>query len=191
MNFTEVVNTVQDIVKRPDKVALIRTQVNKALNLYCTEASFARDRDEQEVTLDSSIFVQSIQLNTFTRLRKVECIKVSYKEKPLDHIDPARLFAQNGYKATDAWYMGGDKINISLSQSSAKCQVSYFKYPPTLTGTDTFWMLDVSPYMIVDRAAALIFGVIGDDASARLHKTLADEAFVIAKRDYEYGAHYG
>jgi hypothetical protein len=191
MNFTEIVNEVSSITKRPDKVVDIRREVNKAINFFCVEGTFARDRDELLVTLDANLCAQSIPLNQFTRFRKVEAIIVPYRKKPLDPTDPTKLFTKDGCDLRDAFYLAGDSINISLSQTSATCKVGYFKYPQIFTGTDTFWLMEVSPFMIIDRAASTIFFNIGDDASGKYHKGLADEAFVSAKRDYKYGVNYG
>lgn len=191
MNFTELVNEVVSITKRPDKVADIRREINKAITFFCLDATFARDRDEMVVQLDPTLAAQSIALSQFTRFRKVEAIIVPYSKKPLDPTDPTKLYTQCGKDPLDVFYIGGDNLNISLSQLVSTCKVGYFKFPPVLKDTDTFWLADVSPYMIIDRAAAAIFSNIGDETSARTHKAFADEAFISAKRDYKYAISYG
>lgn len=190
MNFTEAVTEVVSITKRPDKQKDIEREVNKAINFYCIEANFARDRDEITLPLDANLFAQSVALSQFTRFRKVEALYLPYSKDPLTETDPAKIVSACGKDLLDVFYVGGDNLHIKQSQQAASVRVSYFKYSPVLTGTDTFWLLDVSPYMIIDKAASAIFFNIGDDTSGRFHKVAADEAYISAKRDYKYGVNH-
>jgi hypothetical protein len=45
-------------------------------------------------------------------------------------------------------------------------------------------MLDLSPYMVIDRAAAKIFNDIGDNDSSNRREAAARAAFLIAQKDY-------
>jgi hypothetical protein len=159
--------------------------------------SISRDRDEQLITLDGTVYAQSIALTEFPRFRKVEAIILPYRIKPLDHASPDKLFTKGAFSngvcnLKDAYYVAGDNLHISQSQLASSARISYFKYPPILTDdSPTFWLLEVSPWMVINKAASDIFFDIGDETSGRTKKALADEAFTSAKRDYKYSSNYG
>lgn len=191
MNFTEVVNEVVDITKRPDKIKDIRREVNAAINFFSVETNFARDRSEQSVAIDATIYAQSIPLSVLTRFRKVDVIKPSGRCS-LSNKEPSNIFTRNPSDATNVWYLAGNQINISTDSLNATLLLAYYSFPPILTDiAPDYWMLEVSPFMVIDRAASKIFANIGDDSSMKVHKGFADEAYISAKRDYKYGVNYG
>lgn len=193
MNFTEAVDAVLAEVKRPDKIATIRREVNAAINFCSVEGNFAFDRTEQTVAIDATVYAQSILLSTFIRFRKIDCIRPPTRRCYITHLDPSKIF-NKGEEELDKYYIAGTQINFKLSQLSSSLLVAYFSYPPILTdtaGNNTFWMLDMSPFMIIDKACASVFTSIGDNKSAADHMNKFGIAFTSAKRDYKYGANYG
>jgi hypothetical protein len=188
MNFTEVVAEVISIVKRPDKLLDIRREVNKAISFCCLGADFARDLEEASIAIDSTLFAQNIDLTTLTRFRKFEYIKPPGRAKFLRHLTPDKIFAK-GREDVDVYYIAGDQANFKLCKLSSTLLVGYFKFPPTLSdASPTFWLLDIAPYMIIDKAASAIFRNIGDDASSKRHEDEFALQYVVATRDFKYGA---
>lgn len=191
MNFTEAVNEVMLIVKRPDKILNIRSQVNNAINFYSMETTFAFDLQEQAISIPTSDYIHSIALSELTRFRKIQTIRPSGK-KNLTQISSSDIVDECGKDKTDVWYLAGTQINVRLSNTNSQLLLAYFSYPPILTdAAPSYWMLDISPWMVIHRAAGFIFASIGDDDSAKIHKALGDEAFISAKRDYRYGINVG
>jgi len=188
MNFTEAVNEAVGITKRPDKIADIRREINAAINYYCMESDFSFDRQEQTLAINANEYAGNILLSSLTRFRKVDCIRPINRNKFLDPLDPKKIFTPGGCEVLNVYYIAGTQINYKLSQGAPSLLIAYYSFPPTLTGTESFWMLDMSPYMVINRAASVIFTNIGDDSSARIHKGYADEAYISASRDYKYGA---
>lgn len=192
MNFTEVVDEVVRILKRPDKKVDVQREVNAAINFCCTEANFARDRQEQSVDIDATLYAQNIPLSTFTRFRKVDCIRPANRNKLLQPLDPSKIFTPKGCETLDVYYLAGDQINFKLATLASSLLVAYFSYPPTLTDTAaTFWLLEQSPYMIINKAAAVVFDNIGDEKAAAKHLSYFALDFTSAKRDYKYGYNVG
>lgn len=188
MNFTEAVNEVIAITKRPDKIGAIQREVNAAINFFCLEADFARDRTEQTIAISAASYAGNIAMSDLTRFRKVDCLRYADRNKFLSLLDPKYIFTKEGCEITDVYYIAGSQINYKLANLSSSLLIAYYSFPPILAGTETFWLLDVSPYMVIDRVASKIFANIGDDASARTHAAFSLEAYTSAKRDYKYGS---
>lgn len=188
MNFTDVVNEVISITKRPDKISDIRRSVNAAINFCCIDTDFARDRQNQTVTLDGTLYAQSIALNLFTRFRKVDAMRPLGRKLYLSLTEPSDIFG-NCIEKLNTYYIAGDNIILKLEVLETSLLVSYYSYPPVLTdAAPTFWMLDMNPYMIIDKAAAKIFKNIGDDTSARAHEEEFKRAYLAFVSDNAYGS---
>src|SRR5574337_277073 len=165
MNFTEVVNEVISTVKRPDKLIEARRAVNAAINFCCIEADFARDLEENSYPISSSEYVVNIPISADKIFKRgSEC------------------------DAKDKYYIAGDSLILQLSTLAEALLIGHYKFPPILTdAAPTFWLLEVSPFMIIDKACATIFAGIGDEKSADYHTALFRPAFTSAMADYKYG----
>lgn len=191
MNFTTVVDEVVRITARPDLLLSIKREVNAAINFATIEGNFARDLVEDSVVVDSSQFVHSISLSTFPRWRKFGYIKSPLCKGYINQRDPAKVF-ENSKEARDVYYVTGDTVKISLCSTTPELYVGYFTYPPTLSESLVdYWLLDVSPYMIIHKAAAAIFSQVGNTTEATTHERAFGTMFTSCVRDYKYGANYG
>lgn len=191
MNFTEAVAEVVSITKRPDKLADIQREVNAAINFCCIEGNFARDLQEDSYVVDNTLYAQSLPLSTFTRWRKFAYIKPPACKGYVEQRDPSRIF-ENHKEAADVYYVVGDEVKFKLCKLTATLLIGHFRYPPTLTDiAPTFWLLDVSPYMIIAKAAGAIFSDVGNTTEAASHLGTFNTLFSSAQRDYKYGANYG
>lgn len=190
MNFTEAVAEVVSITKRPDKLLDIRREVNKAVNFFCMGADFVKDLEEVEIPITSTEYAQNLDLTNetyFTRFRKFAYIRPTNRKKLLDAVTPNKIFAK-GREQVDCYYVAGTQANFKLCKLADALYVGYFRFPPLLTdAAPTFWMLEVSPYMVIDKAAGAVFRNIGDDASSKRHDDDANVQYLVAKRDYQYG----
>jgi len=191
MNFTEAVAEVLRITKRPDKLDSIRREVNAAINFCCIEGNFARDMDEGSFVVDPALYAQSLPLSGFTRWRKFAYIKSPGCKGYIEQRDPQKVF-ENHQEARDVYYVAGDEVKLSLCKLTSSLLIGYFRYPPTLTdASPNFWLLEVSPYMIIAKATASIYSDVGNPTEAVKHEQAFNSMFLSAQRDYKYGANYG
>lgn len=191
MNFTQVVDAVVDITKRPDKRTAIEREVNSAINFCTIEGNFARDIIEDVYSIDPSQYAQSLPLTTFTRWRKFAYIKMPTAKHYIDPVDPSKLFEKN-QERKDVYYVVGDGIKFRLCRLSSSLYIGHFTYPPVLTDANpNYWLLDVSPYMIIAKAAQAIFSEVGNSTEASAQGGIFATMFLSAQRDYKYGANYG
>lgn len=187
MNFTEAVAEVLGIIKRPDKVSDVRREINAALNWCCGEVEFARDLNSMSVAVDTGLYVQSVPLSQFARFRKFKYLKVPSAKHYLTPTAPDKIFSECK-EASNTYYIAGDDVVIKTSTLQNSLLAGWYSFPPTLTdAAPTFWLLDVSPYMIIDRAASKVFANIGDDASANKHLANFATAWLSARRDLVSG----
>lgn len=184
MNFSEVVSEVLNIVKRPDQVLNIRREVNSACNQFSMDTEFDRDVVETSPLIVGTEYTQALALSTLVRFRKIHWIKRGGTNCFLNRMTRQELIKTNcDFK--DKYYVAGSNLNLSLSALASTLDIAYFQYPPTLTdAAPDYWMLELSPYMVIDRAAAKIFTAIGDDSSATRHERFAVSAFLTAQKDY-------
>jgi hypothetical protein len=181
MNFLQAVNEVVETIKRPDKISTCRREVNAAISFYCLDNEFARDYVEQSVVLDPQQYTQSFSLTDLTRFRKFKYLKRGGTKCFLSLSTPAKVASGDD---CDSYYEVGSAVNISLKKLAATLDVGFYQHPPILTDDDgIFWLLDVAPFMVIDRACAAMFRVIGDEKSMQAHMISAREAYIAARKD--------
>lgn len=191
MNFTQAVAEVVSITARPDKLADIKRNVNSAINFCCIEGNFVRDLVEDSYVIDPGLTAQSLPLSDFLRWRKFAYIKAPASKHYVTNRDPSKIFESNK-EAKDVYYVVGDEVKFSLCNVSPSLLIGHFTYPPTLTDlAPTHWLLEVSPYMIIHKAAAALFSDVGNTTETTKHEGLFATMFLSACRDYKYGANYG
>ena len=189
MNFTEVVNEVISITKRPDKLTDTQRAVNSVISQACLSNDFARDLYEDTVAISSSDYVQSALLSDLTRFRKFEYIRPNGQKCPMTKLDgPLAIYDDDGKEKANVYYVAGSNVVLRLATLTASLHAGYFQHPPVLTNlAPTFWLLDVVPYMVIEGAAARLFRNIGDEASARQHEADYRLQLDSARIDLRYG----
>lgn len=191
MNFTDVVNGVLDAVKRPDKILEIKRNVNQALSTICLANNFARDLQEELIVIDPAAYAQSIPLARFVRFRKFEYMRPSNRKCYVHPVAATKIFAK-GRELLDTYYVAGDQVNFKLAVPAPELLAGWFAHPPILTeAAGTFWLLEVCPYLIIDKAAAMTFKTIGDDTSARAKELEFLQQASILLPDLTYGVKHG
>ena len=184
MLFSEAVAQVQEMVKRPDKALSIKREINSAISLYCLDNRFSQDFAEQSISINPSEYSQNFALSTMTRWREFRYIKRGGTKKFLEKFSDAELL--KGCFDRDKYYIAGNAVVISMIETASTLDVGYWRYPPTLTGaqnSDSFWLLDIAPYMIIDKAAANIFKQIGQEKDWQLHSRQALESYMAVRKD--------
>lgn len=199
MNFAEVVNEVMSIVKRPDKLAEIRSAVNATVQYCSTTNDFARDLEEVSHVIDGTAYAQSIALSEFPRFRKFRYIKPSNRNKYIDQLAPDKIFVRkhsvmgrvSDVEQLDKYYIAGSNVVLKLCKLAPSLILGYYQFPPALANADTFWSLDVMPYVIIDGAIAKTFRLLGDDASADRYQGQYLQGLAAAAKDLKTGAANG
>ena len=182
MNFTQVVAEVLSIVKRPDKLKDIQREVNAAVNFFSSDSDFKRDVEEVLLAIDPLAYSQNLSYTSFIRFRKIQFMKRAGTRHYLTELDASKI--TTNACALDKYYTAGTGIRINMNALAAGLDIGYYQFAPVLTDAlPTFWMLDLSPYMVIDRAAGTIFRNIGDDASSKVHIGASNAAYLAFRAD--------
>lgn len=187
MNFSDAYLELMSILKKPDKAAQARRELNAAMTFYCLDSHFRRDYAELSPAITVNSLIQSVALSTFSRFRKFHYIRRGGTKFFLKVLLDSELFNPN-CSLQDRYYVVGNNLNINLANYAATLDVGYFKYPPILTGAageSGYWMLDMQPYMIIDRAASAIFRAAGDDKDFQSYAASAREQYLAFRKDQE------
>lgn len=184
MNLGEITTEVARVLKRPDKTADIIREVNAAILFCCSDGvGFSEDLVEQAMPMDPTKYSQELDLILLEGFRKFYYLRVGTGNHFLEKVTPKNVF-QCGTTIQNGYYTTGSILHIRTSVLATHLAVAYFKYPKRLESpTDTYWMTDVSPYMIIDRVLAKLFSNIGDDASARIHESYFRTAWLAFRDD--------
>lgn len=181
MIFTEAVNEVVGITGRPDKILDIRREINAAVNMFSLDADFTQDVQEQLLAINPLLYGQNIPYSSLTRFRKMQFLKRAGTYEYLTELQAKKLTSSEDAK--DRWYTAGSGIRTNMCKLASALDIGYYQYPPTLTDiAGAYWMLDISPYMVIDRTAAKIFINIGDRQSADIHLQASAQAFTVFRR---------
>lgn len=185
MNFTEAVAEVSNIVKRPDKMLDMRREVNAAVNFFSSDANFKRDVLEVLVPLIATQHSQNIPFTLLPRFRKVQYIKRAGTLEYLTELDARQITTAKC--SLDKYYIAGSGLKINMSKTASFLDLGYYQYPDLLTDiAPAHWILDVSPYMVIDRAASAVFKAIGDDSSSKSLSVASSTAYLAFRTDTAY-----
>jgi hypothetical protein len=184
MNFSQAVQAVLDITKRPDKKGETERAVNSALSFFITKAQFVQDRVEASIPIDPNVAGGAVDITPFCpRFRRFLFINRPDVRGFLKQISPEQLFTPGGLIQPNIYYLVGTKLNYVLAANALSLNVCYLEYPPILSANQTHWFLDVASSCVIDKAASLIFQIIGDDTSMNVHAGMAKEWYDVFVRD--------
>lgn len=184
MNFVEAATAVVEATKRPEKIITIYRKLNSAISFYSLDNKFQRDFEEALLPTNAQLYKQPFALTLLPRFRHFRYIKKGGTKNFINPLTNADLFSKND--CPDRYYIAGDYFHIYSSSLIAGLDVGYYKHPPVLSialNNQNYWMLDVAPWMIIDRAAAEIFRDIGDEKSLQSHMSSAKESYMAARKD--------
>lgn len=166
MNFTEIVAEILSTTGRPDKLSVIRREVNSAIAIFAQDGDFARCLNELVVAINPAEYTQAIAMSQFPRHRKFSYIKRAGTRQYLKKLDLANL-AKNDCDLRDKYYVAGSNLNISMTTVASSLDVGYYQHPPILTdNSPDYWLLEGAWPAVLNRAAGKVFDDIGDPAEA-------------------------
>lgn len=183
MNFTDIVSSIIQTTKRPDKINDIRREVNAAVLWFSTEHDYTRDVQEVQYPLPipGTQTIVSIS-DVLPRFRKIAYIKIAgtlHYIKELDTIVPSK-----SCDLRDKWYIAGNSINVNMSRSATHLDIAFYAYPPVLSdASPDYWLLDGNWHAITERALSTILNDIGDVQAARTAEAKAKEAGYVFRGD--------
>lgn len=190
MIFSDAINEVVAITKRPDKTVEIQSNINKAISFFTLKDAFALDLKEASIPIDNTLMGQTIDLSALVppleRFRKFKYIRPRGQLFCLSEISPEDIFTPKGIVQPNKYYLAGQNLTITLSAPESFLEVGYYVYPPILTsttGSDTHWLLDMIPWAVIEWAASQTLQSIGDDASARYYQASAMALYTTMKND--------
>lgn len=183
MNFTEAVAEVLTITKRPDKTADAQLAVNAAISFFTLKGSFSQDLVESTIAIDPAEYGDTISISSLTRFRRFKYVKAPGVLSYLKYLDSDKVFTPSSQMQKNCYYLAGTNMTYILSALAASLEIGYYQYPAVLSGTNTHWLLDISPYTIIDKAAARVFKQVGDDASFRLYEATAMDSFKVLQNE--------
>lgn len=183
MNFADVVSAVIGITKRPDKQQETERAVNAALSFFCLKEKFPLDLVEGSLSINATFYGDTVSIASLTRFRSFKYLKIRGAKGYLTKLEPEQIFTPGGITQTNVYYIAGQNLTYILRTLTDTLDYGYLQYPSVLTGTNTHWLLDMQPHCVIDKAAAIIFKSIGDDASFRIHEVLATDAYNVLVRD--------
>jgi hypothetical protein len=187
MNLTEAKEEVVGLTKRPEKEVEILSQLNRAISFYTLKVNWARDLVEDTLTLDPTLYGQTIDISGLARFRKVKYLRPTSQRIYLKTIGVDKVITPNGRVQPNRFFVGGQSLTITLGQLDSSLEIGYYTFAPTLNEVapdNEYWMLDVMPWAIIDRAASHIFKGIGDETSAKQYLESSMEFFVAARKDF-------
>lgn len=187
MNFTEVVNAVVEKVKRPDKLALARIEVNAALTLFSTLMDHPRDLVEGIYTSpDPADFTMLIPVSAFPRFRKMDWLRYTGTRNYICALDSRQL--SKTLDIRDKYYLAGDSFKVNLAAAAGNLEYSYFAWPPTLSdASPEHWQFEGNWPAIIAKAASKVFVDIGDAESSQRAEREASVHFLTFQGDHIRG----
>lgn len=184
MNFAEAAEAVVNATKRPEKINSIYMKLNSAISFYSLDNKFQRDFEEVLLSTNAQLYKQPLLLSLLPRFRHFRYIKKAGTRNFITSLNDADLFRKN--ECPDKYYIAGDYFHIYSSSLISGIDVGYYKYPPLLSvaqNNQNYWLLDVAPFMIIDRASAEIFRDVGDEKSLQAHMGSARDYYLAARKD--------
>lgn len=189
MNFTELVNEVFLLTKRPDLTERTQSAVRAATLKAHHSDFYYKDIYEQSVQFAEALYIQNFQpTDIFARFRKAKYIRRYEDGEALGFFQPIQIEnAIDGYgdHKTEVFYQAGQLLQIR-----GKWPVNIVLFGaylhPTITPENAFcsWIADEMPWAIIYEAARVINKSIGKDREAAEMQGLTAEQYVELKMSY-------
>lgn len=183
MNFTELCNEVQIIVKRPDLADRIQSAVRAATEKLHTLDFWYRDIVEVPVQFGTAFYIQNFDPRTVVpRFRKAKYIRIweggtdGQATVFLEPIQIEEAIDGYGYLKTNVFYMAGQLLQIRGTQDIYRVLFGAYRYP-TVTPAESYssWIAEEFPWGIIYEASRAIFRSISMAEEAAAYERLTAE----------------
>lgn len=187
MILSELIAAVYVETKRPDLVSETLQAVQESTNTIHSYQGFYKDLTEALIVFDDPTqYIQVLDTYGLPRYRSVSYIRKAssqmasvqqyglpwpnnYTYPPtsfnfLKRVDLGDMLDDYGYEKTDVWYQAGKQVNIKSSTALGQILCGYYQNPLLGSTDETFesWIADEQPWVIIYRAAGVVFSKTGD-----------------------------
>ena len=188
MNFTELVNEVYTVTKRPDLSAETALAVKSAtLKLHQSDFYF-KDLFETGISFDAAANIQQLEIKTilprFRALKYLRRYDNSGTGVPAEFfkiLTPLETVDEYGCNREGIAYMAGSSLNIRSAVEFQYAILGVYLNPSIVESNFVSWIADDHPYAIVFEALRLLFKQIGYDEQAAAFERLAAEQLAEVK----------
>lgn len=190
MTFQEAIMDVLAIVKRQDKVAIIRHSINRAIADLVRHDKFSFDLKQLDYTIPSAESGAGVHFLPYTAFadgapRSIESIITDNDITPYEEIKP-RNALRNGRQRDGVYYKRSDGIFVRVRAAATTLRVShYVKAPKLVNDADTHWSLEQAPAEVVARACQYVFAAIGEDRDAARYERSSAVDYIRLQQDLD------
>lgn len=167
MTLQQLLSDVIEITKRPDARARSLLALNTIIAEIVTNYNYSEDLIEETVTYQADSPQVVIPSPTVQPIRAIEWLQV--RGQNLRATSP-REISKLPCAPVNVFYRSGSNLVINSSYDSfSEFRIGYYATPPTLRevpGSDTHWLLDKYPTLLLAGTVARTFKSTGDDDSA-------------------------
>lgn len=183
MNFTELVNEVQIIVKRPDLSDRIQSAVRAATEKLHSLDFYYNDLVEVPVQFDKEFYIQNFSpKQVIPRFRKAKYIRIwngGVDGAAKEFLEPIQIEAAidgYGYERTNVFYMAGSLLQIRANRGILRVLFGAYKYP-VVTPVEAYssWIAEDFPWAIIYEAARTVYRSISMQEEANAYGALTAE----------------
>ena len=185
MNYTELYEEVQKLVKRPDLQSTVDSAI-KAATLKAHQSDFFfNDLVESAVQFDEARYIQTFNpKEIFPRYRQAKYVRVWEGDRCgdatyfLEHIGIEAALDMYGYTRTEVFYFSGTNLQIRTKIPLLRCLFGAYVHP-TITPTENYssWIAEEYPFAIIYEAARSVFLGIGFTEQSRGMQALVAEQY--------------
>jgi hypothetical protein len=189
MNFTELVEEVILLTRRPDLIERTESAVRAAtLKAHHTDFYY-KDIYEQSVQFGTAEYIQNFQpTDIFPTFRKTKYIRIFQDGAPGKFLVPIQV--ENSVDAyqfikTDVFYQAGQLMQMRGANPLNIVLFGAYLHP-TITPANAYcsWIANEMPFAIIYEAVRVIFKSIGFDQQSQEMDRLTGEQYRLLKMSY-------
>jgi len=179
MTFDELTDSVLALTVRPDKDVLARQKINSIIRMISLSGTYWRDLVEEILSEHTGFKITN---NVHTLALPTGFRKPAYIERDLTAINPStgqlesRITTGLRYNRVDptsakvegreirnAYYLSGSNLLLRQEVAGERVIWGWYTYQPRLVSpTDTNWITELMPDLVIDWASQFILASLGD-----------------------------
>lgn len=179
--YGEVIAEIGLIIPKPGLDDLVRAKVNQAIRFISTSGYFWRDIVESTIGAPEGVNtagkIQSIPITS--AIRRMLYVQYSDSDTKIQLVNLEALKKRETCAALqNVAYLSGSALHIRHTELTATFNISYYTNPVVLAtdgsdDTETNWVLDLAPGLVVDVTAAYVLNIVGDNEDSKRISDLA------------------
>lgn len=174
MTLSQLLSDVVEITKRPDARARSLLALNTILSEILTDYDYPEDLIEETVPYAATSGQIVIPSPTEYPIRSIVWLQI--KGQLMTQTTPREISQLKGCTPMNVFYRSGRSLIINTSWDNfSEFRIGYYPTPAHLSeieGSDTHWLLDAYPSMLLNGTIARTFQATGDEESAAYYESL-------------------